>query len=89
MNTNWIPCSDRLPEEKDSGPCNIFLVVTRTHGGILPEGYYQHVTIATFMSANKADEHWPGNTGYWEFDGNEQSIPFEVTHWMPMPEEPK
>jgi hypothetical protein len=87
----WISVQDRLPEK--ASVCDSFLVVVRTHGGILPEGCYRHVDIATFAPAQKADKgdsgHWPGNTAYWEFDGREQSIPFEVTHWMPLPKEPK
>ncbi len=88
MNMNWIPVSERLPEEKNKYG-DSYLVVVKTHGGLLPEACYRHIDMATFMPAMPADEHWPGNTCYWEFNGNEQSIPFEVTHWMPLPELPK
>ena len=86
----WISVEDRLPKDEMSF-CTKYLVVIRTHGGALPKGYYEHIELATFMSACEPDPELfhEGNTAYWEFDGNEQSIPFEVTHWMPLPEPPK
>ena len=85
----WISVKDRLPEDSMSF-CSKCLVVIRTHGGPLPKGYYEYIEFATFMSAHEPDSELfdDGNTAYWEFDGNEQSIPFEVTHWMPLPELP-
>ena len=89
--SKWISVKDRLPEDELSF-CTRYLVVIRTHGGLLPKEYFESIEFASFMRAsrksnkNQFDE---GNTAYWEFNGNEQSIPFEVTHWMPFPELPK
>ena len=87
---DWISVKERLPEVSMSF-CDKCLVVIRTHGGILPKGYYECIEFATFRSACEpdSDDHWPGNTAYWEFDGNEQNIPFEVTDWMPLPKLPE
>lgn len=81
--SEWISVKDRLPEE--SSIVDIFLVVVKTHGGALPDGCYRHVELASFMEASKSDKHFPGNTAYWELDMSPQAIPFEVTHWMPVP----
>ena len=87
----WISVEDRLPGEDENSICSKFLVVIRTCGGALPKGYYEYIELATFMSACEPEARvcWEGNTAYWEFDGNEQNQPFEVTHWMPLPELPK
>ncbi len=86
----WINVKDQLPKDEMSF-CIKYLVVIRTHGGALPEGYYEYIELASFMSACEPDSKLVhgGNTAYWEFDGNEQGIPFEVTHWMPLPRLPK
>ena len=90
MKTKWISTTDRLPKDEMSF-CTKYLVVVRTHGGILPKGYYECIELASFMVACEPDPVilYEGHTAYWEFDGNEQNIPFEVTHWMPLPELPK
>ena len=87
----WISVEERLPGEDENDVCTKSLVVIRTLGGILPDGYYEYIEVATFMSACEpdSDDHWPGNTAYWEFVSNEQNIPFEVTHWQPLPKLPK
>jgi len=87
----WISIKDRLPRDDECDICTKLLVVIRTIGGPLPEGYYELIELATFRPACEpnSDDYWPGNTAYWEFDGNEQSTPFDVTHWMPLPKLPK
>ncbi len=89
--SEWISIKDRLPEDEMSF-CTRYLVAIRTHGGILPKGYFESIEFASFVPARKPsvkpiDDD--GNTAYWEFDGNEQNIPFEVTHWMPLPKLPE
>lgn len=90
MTCPWISVKDRLPKDEMSF-CTKYLVIIRTHGGILPKGYYESIEFATFMPASEPDPKLfhPGNTAYWEFDGNEQNIPFHVTHWMIEPKFPK
>jgi len=88
--SEWISVRERLPEESQGYSCCDFLVVVKTHGGILPNGYIS-VHKAQFMPARPKDDEafWPGNTAYWEIFEAEMTTPFEVTHWMPLPEPPK
>ena len=89
MRVEWISVKDRLPEDKSYW--DPYLVIVQTHGGLLPDGCYRHIDLATFMPAGEPNEKEfdQGNTAYWEFDGREQNIPFFVSHWMPLPKLPE
>jgi len=94
--SEWISVYERLPvftNDKDAYSKE-YLVVCRTKGGMLPEGYFQ--------STHKAQYHFPlepdeqllrmgikdrGYTGYWELiDGATMDVPFDVVAWMEIPE---
>jgi hypothetical protein len=88
--SEWISVKDRLPTEEDSKPWATFLVVCRTHGGY--DGAYVSVQKASFYPDRPAGESYPEEKAtdhYWEVDfGCGDRIPFDVTHWMPLPEPP-
>jgi len=91
----WISADERLPAETGDKEDYFkeYLVVCRTKGGVLPEGYFQ--------SVHKAQYHFPaepeqdlidmgitdhGYTGYWELlDGFTMDIPFDVVYYMEIP----
>ena len=79
--SKWISVKDRLPEDELSF-CTRYLVTIRTHGGTLPKGYYEFIEMATFVEVCDPDskDHWPGNTAYWEFCGNEQDMLFNMIY---------
>jgi hypothetical protein len=87
----WISVKERLPtEEENTCPLAVFLVVCRTHGGY--NGAYQSVHRAAFYPDMEADADVPDDkptTHYWEIEGADMTIPFEVTHWRPLPNPPK
>lgn len=83
----WTSVRDGVPE--DRGGYKVYLVVMKTAGGPLPEGYYRSIEKASYFPADPGDDNWPGNTAYWEIEDEKQGIPFEVTHWMEYPELPE
>ena len=82
----WINVKDRLPEDDY---LKEYLVMCKTEGGVLPEGCYKFIKIASYLPPYPKDKHILGNTGYWEVCDYDCSIPFTITHWMPLPEPPK
>ena len=89
MKTKWIDVKERLPDE--GYPYDYFLVVMQTFGGILPNGCYRHIGIASYMLPEEPGEAtWDtGNTGYWEEVQNAPEQPYTITHWMPLPDLPE
>ena len=82
---NWISVDDKLPNE--GYPLSLFLVVMQTLGGVLPEGCYRQIGIASYMLPyEQGEDEWDkGNTGYWEEVQNAPDQPYIITHWMPLP----
>ena len=80
----WIPVTERLPQEKDSGFSADVLILVKEQDGDFTwkdvySGYYLYDAVS--------DE-----TGWWaQMPQNCQQIKerFSVTHWMPIPEPPK
>ncbi len=73
--SEWIKCSDRLPEEGDT-----YLVVVEEKTGLVIKS--RHVDVASNYG-DYIDDYW--NTwNYWK-EGQE----VHVTHWMPLPEPPE
>jgi hypothetical protein len=87
----WISVKDRLPtEEENTCPLPVFLVVCRTNGGY--NGAYRSVHKAAFYPDMKADPDIPDDKPtehYWEIEWEGMSIPFDVTHWRPLPKPPE
>ena len=90
--SEWISVNERMPTK--GYPENEYLVVVKTHGGILPEGCFRIIAMASYMLPNNPSEEYgwleSGNTGYWEMNyADGQTVPFEITHWMELPELPE
>jgi hypothetical protein len=84
----WISVEDRLPSEEEIGIFTQFLVVCKTFGGY--DGFFQHVEKAEFYPYEPANEYCSmPRSAYWELIDSPSHIPFQVTHWMPLPEAPK
>lgn len=81
---SWIPVSERLPEEKDSGfSADVLILVKEQDGDFTWEDVYSGYYLYDAVS----DE-----TGWWaQMPQNCQQVKerFSVTHWMPLPEPPE
>lgn len=85
--SKWISVNDRLPQ--GSRCWEQFLVVCKTKGGY--DGGYETIEQAKFTPDMPPDKMYDADkptTHYWTIIG-EMNIPFDVTHWMPMPRLPK
>lgn len=85
--SGWISVKDRLPEENECDCSLECLVVCRTFGGY--EGSYVSIEKAIFFKDIPADECLGYYNHYWQITSGDMIIPFEVTHWQPLPEIPK
>ena len=81
----WRKCSEDMPKLEE-GIGEIFLVVVETESNTTPKGSY--VTIAELC-----DGEWFNDTTGHEIEENIEGIDCfyrsKVTHWMPLPLEPK
>lgn len=71
----WISVEDRLPDVYDTG--STFICATTAGGlqkGVMP------LTFEALLVNNKSVKRW-----LW----NGRKAPWEVTHWMPLPESPE
>lgn len=80
----WIPVTERLPEEKDSGfSDDVLILVEERDGDFLWKDVYSGYYLYDAVSSE---------TGWWaQMPQNCQRIKerFSVTHWMPLPEPPE
>lgn len=93
--SEWINVNDRLPnKEKDNDYYKEYLVVCRTKGGVLPEGYFQSVHKARYHFPFEPDKELTGMgfidmgyTAYWELlEDIGMDMPFDVVYWMEISE---
>lgn len=80
----WIPVTERLPEEKDSGFSDDVLILVKEQDG---DFIWEDVYSGYYLYDAVSDE-----TGWWaQMPQNCQQIKerFSVTHWMPLPPPPK
>jgi len=83
----WRDASKELPKKVEGW--ETYLVVCKTKGGY--DGGYQTIELAEFYPDQPANKDWgleKPATAHWNILG-EMSMPFDVTHWMPLPRLPK
>lgn len=84
MISEWIKCSERLPESKD----DLVLVYSATGGQIKPNGFpiggYDAVHIQDYFDDITCGLDKDGNQLYTKW-----YLSQGITHWMPFPELPK
>lgn len=83
--SKWISVKERLPKEK----WEQYLVVCKTKGGY--DGSFVSIEMAEFYPDQEPNKDWgmeKATTHYWTIIGD-MNIPFDVTHWMPLPKLPK
>lgn len=94
--SEWISVYERLPVETkiEDDYFKEYLVVCRTKGGVLPEGYFQSIHKAQYNFPMEPDPDLikigvndQGYTGYWKLtDEIGMDTPFDVVAWMEIPE---
>lgn len=80
--SNWIPCSERLPEENQMV---LIFVPRRTsyhRGGVPSNRHVAQFRAAPVQFNNRVPYEWKGDGPMCWFDQ-------EVTHWMALPEPPE
>lgn len=80
----WIPVTERLPEEKDSGfSADVLILVKEQDGDFIWEDVYSGYYLYDAVSSE---------TGWWaQMPQNCERVEerFSVTHWMPIPQPPE
>jgi Protein of unknown function (DUF551) len=87
--SNWIKCSDRMPEVKEPEPgfFTTDMVLVWVRGGIAPAGndYEGHMDVMCYYYCPKSNIL---ADPIWHDDNEAYESPEDVTHWMPLPEAP-
>lgn len=79
--TNWIKCSEKLPDIQEK------VIVYATNGG----WFHDDIYIASIIPEMNRGETITKKTAYWSVEHSDYLglAEDEVTHWMPLPSQPK
>lgn len=81
--SEWIPVSERLPEDKDKNQTTVLVVCMNDINDYSWPYRYEEACHLAFRSNGKWWlEEWPE-------EAKEDNIIYEVTHWMPLPPPPE
>jgi len=80
--SEWISVKDSVPDDTTYPGRVLVYLVTQPGWGVISMAYW-------IPEDNGIDEFHLKHPGYWKMENRQESVPFDITHWMPLPDPPR